>query len=219
MSAITKGWDEETRKLLASVGAIQTGHYVFPAGEHGRVCVNQAAILNDPDALDRVATWLAIAMLDAGMKVETVTGPAVAGAILASHVARSLQTMQARSIRFVPAACEAAKPVFTGGDVRLIQDKYVVVVEGILTEDSSVRQVVQRIWDLRGFPEGVAVVCNSGGVTLSNVRTDHPVCLVALERERWSAAECPLCVDGVPISTDVGSGVELLARQPGHPSP
>lgn len=218
MSAITKGWDEETRKLLESVGAIQTGHYVFPAGDHGRVCVNQAAILNDPDALDRVATWLAIAMLDAGMKVETVTGPALAGAILASHVARSLQTLQAKSIRFVPAACEAAKPVFIDGDVRLIRGKIVAVVEGILTQTSSVRRVVQRISDLRGSPQGVAVVCNYGDVKESDVMT-HLVSLLTLDDERWPATDCLLCVAGVPISTDLDSGVELLARQPGHPSP
>ncbi|MDI6883448.1 MAG: hypothetical protein QMC93_03255, partial [Patescibacteria group bacterium] len=55
------------------------------------------------------------------------------------------------------------------------------------------------------------VLCNRGGITPEDVANPPKLfALVDLKLDTWDEAECPLCVKGIPINTEIGKGREFL---------
>ena len=54
---------------------------------------------------------------------------------------------------------------------------------------------------------------NGDGVQPEPLNVSKLFALVNVKFDAWDETECLLCAKGVPINTDVGNGVEFLARR------
>jgi len=107
---------------------------------------------------------------------------------------------------------------FNRGQVEFISGKRVLVVEDILTTGGSAKLVVEAVRKAGGEVVGVAAICNRGKVTAEMVGVDQLWSAVTVDMVTYDPAECPMCSQGVPITTEVGHGKEFLAAKEAEPS-
>lgn len=177
---------EDGLALLERTGAILTGHFRLSSGRHSDRYVEKARVLEQPE--EAMAVAREIASWYPGVQV--VAAPAV-GAI---------------PLGFAVALAAKARSVFAereGGAMRLRRGfriepgEAVLVVEDVVTTGGSALEV----WDL---------VVESGaerlGVAALIDRTSGPVpfplrAVVRVEATTWDPEDCPLCRQGVPITS------------------
>ena len=104
--------------------------------------------------------------------------------------------------------------VFARGYDKLIPGKKVLVVEDILTTGGSAKKVVEAVRACGGEVVGLGVLCNRDNVKAEDVG-DVPelFALTNVQMESWPEKECPLCIEGVSINTEVGKGREYLDKK------
>lgn len=181
--------DSGVRSLLISESAILEGHFQLTSGKHSASYVEKIRLLQNPQAALQICEQLAAALEP--YEFDTVAGPAYGGIVLAFEVARIL----GRGFLFTQRH-EGQMSVRSGFD--LSEVKNAVVIEDIVTTGGSVREVINCLRAMGiAVPAVAAIVDRSGG------RTDFGcpfVSLLTLEIPTWEAAECPLCLDGVPLT-------------------
>lgn len=206
----------DPRRILADCGAVIDGsHFVYASGLHGRAYVNKDAVFLRPDKLSWVCLRLALAFSRSDIGV--VVGPAVGGAILASHVAGHLRNWSDgdKDVRaaFADKTADGGF-TFARGYAEAIKGRKVLVVEDILTTGGSCRKVVEAARLAGADVAGVGALVNRGGVTAEAVGSPPAFhALVALSFPTWHERACPLCATGVPVRTDLGKGKDFLARK------
>ncbi|HTM68175.1 MAG TPA: phosphoribosyltransferase family protein [Candidatus Binatia bacterium] len=202
--------------ILAECGAVIDGsHFVYASGLHGKAYVNKDAVFLRPDKLSWVCLRLALAFSKAG--VDVVVGPAVGGAIIASHVAEHLRNWS-QAQRDVRAAFADKTPdggfIFARGYAEAISGRKVLVVEDILTTGGSCRKVVDAARAAGANVVGVGALVNRGSVSAEAVGAPPEFhALVELTFPTWKENACPLCATGVPVRTDLGKGKDFLKRK------
>jgi len=197
--------------LLEASGAILTGrHVVYTSGKHGSAYVNKDAVYPHTTRVAALGAMLADAARD--WEPEVVCGPALGGIVLSQWTAHALGVP---SVFAEKAAGDADEMVLARGYDRLVAGRRVLVVEDILNTGLSVRRAVAAVRAAGGVVVGVAALCNRGQVTAAALDVPALAALVELDLEAWDEAACPLCRDGVPISTDVGKGRAYLASRRG----
>lgn len=206
--------EQEVLQELRIVGAIVNGHFVYSSGKHGPGYVNKDAVYIHTGLTYKLC--LAIAQEFACHKIDVVLGPAIGGVILSHLIADHLTRLTGREVLAVYAEKGFDGFVLKRGYAELIAGARVLVVEDVLTTGGSVRKVIELVRSLSGYVIGLGVLCNRGGITLRDVGCVEKIyALVNLNLDSWDEADCPLCVQGVPINTDVGKGHEFLARKNG----
>ncbi len=200
----------EIVRVFNDVGAILLdGHFVYTSGRHGSGYVNKDALY--PHTAQVRALCEVMAAPFRGQHIDTVVGPTLGGIILSQWVAHDLSLLESREIT----ACFAEERVNAAGEKeryfgrgyeQWIRDRRVLVVEDILTTGGSVRQVVDAVRRSGGTPVAVTALCNRGGVESADVGNVPLHALLSLTLESWNAIDCPLCAQGIPISTAVGKG-------------
>lgn len=202
---------------LAEVGAIITeSHVVYTSGRHGSAYVNKDALYLHPKATEALCALMAQPYR--ADEVDVVVGPTVGGVILTQWVAWHLSNART-SGEVLAAYAEEAQAgegkirVFRRGYDEFVRDRRVVVVEDLVTTGGSVRQVLDAVRALGGQIQGVSVLCNRGGITGADLGGVPLHALTTVALDSWAAAECPLCVQGMPINTTVGKGAAFLASK------
>ncbi len=198
--------------ILEQVGALLRGHFVLTSGRHAEAYVNKDALYPHTAETSRLCREMA-GFADLGTQM--VAAPAIGGVILSQWVSHHLSALLGTEILAVYAEPGLGDTlVFKRGYDRLIPGKRVFVVEDVLTTGGSAKKVVDAVRALQGEVVGVAVLSNRGGVTreqLGDVPWLHALTVIPMES--WTAEECPLCREGVPVNTEVGKGAEFLARK------
>lgn len=202
----------EPLQVLRDVGALLEGHFVLTSGRHAREYVNKDALY--PHTAE--TSWLCRNMAGfADPSTQVVAAPAIGGVILSQWVAHHLSILLETEVLAVYAEASPNDTlIFKRGYDQLIPGRKVLVVEDVLTTGGSAKKVVEAVRALQGAVVGVVVLSNRGGVTkeqLGEVPWLHA--LTTIPMESWTAEECPLCKEGVPINTEVGKGAEFLARK------
>jgi len=196
-------------RLLEESGAILTGrHIVYTSGKHGSAYVNKDAVYPHTERVAALGAMLAD--VARAWRPEVVCGPALGGIVLSQWTAHRLGVP---SVFAEKAPDDPERMLLTRGYDRLVAGKRVLVVEDILNTGVSVRRAITAVREAGGEVVGVAALCNRGGLTADALGVPALTALVTLDLQAWDAASCPLCRDGVPISTDVGKGRAYLARQ------
>ncbi|MBI2124012.1 MAG: phosphoribosyltransferase [Candidatus Wildermuthbacteria bacterium] len=199
-------------EVLARVGALLQGHFVLTSGRHAGAYVNKDALYPHIMETSKLCREMA-GFADPGTQV--VAAPAIGGVILSQWVSHHLGVLLGTEVLAVYAEPGPDDTlVFKRGYDQLIPGKRVLVIEDVLTTGGSAKKVVDAVRALGGDVLGVCVLSNRGGVTveqLGNVPFLHA--LTNIPMESWTAEECPLCKEGVPINTEVGKGKEFLARK------
>ena len=212
---MNKASQRQTLETLERLKAVLSGHFVFASGRHGSAYVNKDAVY--PHTRDISRLCYEIAKFFAYDHVQVVIAPAVGGVILSQWVAYHLTGLMKEDVLGVYADKTGIQ---TDGEVgfiikrgydKLVADERVLVVEDILTTGRSVKKVVEAVRQSGGRVVGVGVLCNRGGITSEDLG-DVPklFALADIKLESWAPRDCPLCVQGIPMNTDVGKGREFL---------
>lgn len=177
---------------LKRIGALKTGHFLLASGRHSDVYLEKFDLLRNPRETARVCTGFVEAFDD--VEIDVVVGPTTGGILLAFETARQMDR---------PAAY--AERVSEGTEAREIRRSTsfdpgttVLLVDDILTTGGS---IVETLGALEKHPVevvgiGVLVDRSGGEVAFGDIP------LRALAQQvvaSWSAADCPMCADGVPL--------------------
>lgn len=208
---------ENPRDILVESKAVMDGHFVLKSGLHSSAYINKDAIYTKP----RIVSVLGI---DLGTpfreeRVDSVVGPAIGGVILAHCVAKFFTLDRKLSAGEKDVRSLFADKDDNGGFIirrgydEFVTDRRVLLVEDIITSGSSVRETADAIRRVGGEVIGVSAICNRGDSTAETLGVPKLISLVEMNLGTWSADECPLCQQHVPIDTGVGHGLEFLEKR------
>lgn len=205
-------------KVLQEAGAILIGHFVLVSGRHANRYMNKDALY--PHTLLTSELCQQMAGFSDG-EVETVAAPEKGGIILSQWVAYHLTNLLGREVHAVYAEKKSKGGfVFNRLYDRLVKGRQVLVAEDVVTTGGSVKAVIKAVKDLGGTVVGVSVLCNRSGIEAPalaqqlNVPWVHALTTVTTTTwPTWIEDKCPLCKEGIPISTEVGKGREFLAQK------
>ena len=206
--------ESEILNIVNDLGAVITNsHLVYTSGKHGSTYVNKDALYPHTAAISSLCRVLAEQFVVDN--IEVVVAPALGGIILSQWIAHHLSDLMGREVLSVYAEkIEEGGFVIKRGYDKLLKDKNVLVVEDILTTGGSARKVIELTRTLGGNVQGLAVLCNRGGVTAQELaQVPKIISLLSLDFESWDEGDCPLCKQGVPVNTEVGKGREFLAKR------
>lgn len=197
--------ENKVLRVLSGVGALLEGHYVLTSGRHAEKYVNKDALYPHTAETSELCRRIA-EFADPGTQV--VAAPAIGGVILSQWVAFHLSILLGAEVLAVYAEPGPEDTlIFKRGYDQLIPGHRVLVVEDVLTTGGSARKVVDAVRALHGEVTGVSVLCNRGGVTVKELgNVPWLQALTTLPMESYTSEDCPLCKEGVPISTDAGKG-------------
>jgi orotate phosphoribosyltransferase len=148
--------------------------------------------LAHPRRAARAGRLLAGAVSDAGLEPGIIVSPAMGGLIIGHETARSLD------LPFIFTERAEGEMVLRRG-FGIGGDQRVVVVEDVVTTGRSTREVIAILEDLGADVIGVASVVNRSGKP--QPFSPLPSCaLLGVDFPTWTAEECPLCRDDVPIA-------------------
>jgi orotate phosphoribosyltransferase len=182
---------DEALKIFKDSGAYLEGHFLLTSGRHSNAYVEKFNMLQRPEYCTQLCAGLADKFRH--LKPDVVVGPAIGGILLAYETARALGT------RGIFLEREEGKLALRRGFAIAPQEK-VLVVEDIVTTGTSVFELLEALHreKAEGRIVGVAyLVDRSGGKAQFGVPQEP---LMRLDLPNWSAEECPLCKQGLPLT-------------------
>jgi orotate phosphoribosyltransferase len=201
--------DEQQRKALANLREFEVlmtdGHFDYGNGYHGRVYLNPHRIFRQPSLIWRLGQDLLDVLPEQVVaQTEVVAGPVLGGALLAHTLAGLLdgrRSLSTPATSFAPLSADAA------GDL-VLRPFYREIVKGrrVLIAD-DVRNTGKT------FERAKSVIESAGGRVIATAQiydrleaiVDLGVPNIALAEyrapENYPVADCPLCRDGVPVTT------------------
>ena len=218
------------RHILQETGAVITDtHVVYSSGRHGSTYINKDAVYphtQKASLLGQIMAWHFVEQ-----EIDAVVAPAIGGIIFGHWTAHHLSLLREKSVAGVFAEKEMteaqlAQPegqvklvyetgnfVIKRGYDRFVRGKKVLVVEDVLTTGGSAQKVIKLVKSLGGNVVGLGVISNRGNLRPEQMEVQTIHSLVDMDFESWSAEECKLCRDKVPINIEIGKGREFLATQ------
>ncbi|MCF7805562.1 MAG: orotate phosphoribosyltransferase [Candidatus Marinimicrobia bacterium] len=180
----------DIEQLLKDSGAYLEGHFLLSSGMHSPHYYEKFRLLENPKYNALVADAIAQKFND--NQVDVVASAAVGGILLAYEVARCF------NVRTVFAERVEENLTFRRGfDIR--SDENVLLVEDIVTTGGSVLELRDVVKETGATVQGIGII-----VDRSNGRFDPGVKWSALYTaavENYQVDECPLCEQGIPMTT------------------
>lgn len=184
------------QQLLEETKAILKGHFLLTSGLHSPLYVEKFNVLQHPQYTEMLCRELAERFR--GEQVQTVMGPMTGGILLAHEVGKALGT------RAIFTERENGGMTLRRG-FRIAPGERVLIVEDIVTTGGSVREVVKVVEQAGGVIVGVGLLTDrSGGKADFGVPRDKVQALLHLTVPTYTADNCPLCKEGIPM-TERGS--------------
>jgi len=177
---------------LTACGAHQKGHFLLSSGLHSGNYLQCALYLAHPSRAARAGGMIAAAVSAEQLDPQIIIAPAMGGLIIGHETARALDLPFLFTER-----CEGTMVLRRGFGVA--PGQRVAVIEDVVTTGRSTREVINILEGLGAAVIGVASMINRSG-------KDQPFAplpsrsLLEVDFPTWTADECPLCRDGVPIS-------------------
>lgn len=191
---------------LKKQGAVYKGHFLLSSGRHSNRYINKDALYAIPNLFAQVINSFSDILAcceDDDIEYNIITGPAIAGAVLAAPIAVKLNKIfvyseKAVSNEFVsyPIKNIVNKNImkFNRGYDKIIEGKKVVIVEDIITTGASVQKTIDAIRLCGGECVVVLAIWNR---TRWKPKGIEVISLVNELVESWSSVDCPLCKMGV----------------------
>ncbi len=177
---------------LTACGAHQRGHFLLSSGLHSGDYLQCALYLAQPRRAARAGQLLADAIADAGLDPQVIVAPAMGGLIIGHETARALD------LPFLFTERSEGAMVLRRG-FALDPGQRAVVVEDVVTTGRSTREVIAVLEAAGAEVVGVASMVNRSGLEQPFAPLASRA-LLEVAFPTWSAAECPLCADGVPVA-------------------
>lgn len=179
---------KEIMRIFESTGALLKGHFLLSSGLHSGQYLQCALILQHPKYAESLCAE--IARRFDGDRVTAVCGPALGAVVVSYEVARA---MGVRSI-----FCERREGKMTlrrGFSVG--PDDSVLVVEDVITTGTSVKEIIEIMRREGAGVVGIGVICDRSSQPIDfGARFES---LIKLDIKNFSARDCPLCKEGIPI--------------------
>lgn len=175
-------------ELFTERGALLTGHFLLSSGLHSAKYLQCALVLQYPKDAESLAEQLAKRFYT--QKIDLVVAPALGGVIIGHEVARAL------SLRSIFTEREAGQMQLRRG-FEIKPGEKVLVVEDVITTGKSTREVIEVVTKLGG-----EVVGNTSIIDRSSGKAElpfPPVSLAVLDVATYSAENCPMCQEGLPL--------------------
>ena len=193
MSPQDSSSNDDIGDMLTKAEVVLDGHFLLTSGLHSPRYLEKFRLLQYPEYTGRMCRMVADHFGESG--VEVVAGPALGGVILAYEVARLLD------VRAVYAERVGDGRGFRRG-LSIEPGEKTLVVDDILTTGGSVVDVINAVRSGGGVVVGAGILIDrsGGGVDVgAPMYSCHRV-----EVPTYTAEECPLCQDGVPIARPGG---------------
>ena len=177
---------------LTVCGAHQQGHFLLSSGLHSGDYLQCALYLAQPHRAARAGGLIAAAVSDAQLGPQIVIAPAMGGLIIGHETARALD------LPFLFTEHSEGTMVLRRG-FGVAPGQRVVVIEDVVTTGRSTKEVINILEGLGAEVIGVASMVNRSGKSqpFAPLPSRH---LLEVDFPTWTADECPLCRDGVPIA-------------------
>jgi orotate phosphoribosyltransferase len=207
MAVDTKRDDIRTRALqdLRRFEVVMEGHFDYDNGYHGRLYLNPHQLFRYPSTIWRVAQDL-IDVLPPGVteRVTVVAGPATGGALLAHTIAGLLDGRRALTrepYSFAPLHHGAdGAAVLSPFYAAVVKGAQVLLVDDVRNTGQTFRQCADRIAAAGGTVVCTAQIVDRGEAVVTLDVPNMPLVDYPAP-ENHPAAECPLCRQGVPITS------------------
>jgi orotate phosphoribosyltransferase len=188
----------EIELAIRDAVAASRGHFVYESGHHGDLWLNLDALFVDAR---RVRSWAAaLADRAAVCQPDLVCGPLTGGAFIAQPLAAEIGVGFTFAERLAPET--GAVQYHIPESLRLIvHGKRVLVADDAVNAGSALLATCKDLLDCSAELVGIAALLTLGE-SAAQIAEQHRVplfALASLEREMWTAAECPLCNSGVPL--------------------
>lgn len=184
--------DAITLTDLTDCGAHQRGHFLLSSGLHSGDYLQCALYLAHPRRAARAGGQLAASIRETEMVPDIVVAPAMGGLIIGHETARTLE------LPFLFTERADGDMVLRRG-FGIAPGQRVVVIEDVVTTGKSTCEVIAILEDLGAVVVGVGSLVNRTGrpQPFDPLPSRH---LVTADFPTWTADECPLCREGVPIA-------------------
>jgi orotate phosphoribosyltransferase len=171
--------------------ALLHGHFLLASGLHSPAYLEKFKVLQHPKYVELLCTEIARRFSDA--HIDVVLGPTTGGVLLAYEVGKQLGVRGIFAERDDANKCRVLRRGF-----EIKPGERVLLVDDILTTGGSVRETVQVVTEHGGTLVGIAVLADRSGKQLD---MGAPLTsLLKLDIETYSADNCPLCKQGIPLT-------------------
>jgi len=180
---------------LINRGIVLKGHFKLSSGLHSDTYINKDAIYRTPD-LFRLVNYT-LTEMTAEFKYDIVTGPAIAGAILAAPISM----LTGKTFIYpekIPTENDKTIMKFRRGYDKVIYDKDVVIIEDIITTGNSVKQTMDAVLENGGRVSGIVCIWNREGWE-PNVGIEI-VSIINTKVVSWNEEDCPQCKSKIPVT-------------------
>jgi len=175
---------------LKTAGVLLDGHFKLKSGRHARYYINKDSIYCKPHLMQQVVSQMVQLIEDD--EIDIITGPAIAGAVLAVPIAMYLGRI------FVYPEKVDGEQVYRRGYDQVVRGKKVAIVEDVITTGSSVVSTVRAIKQNGGTVNKCIAIWNRSGDEriIPGITT---WALIEEKVESWLPIHCPLCKEGVSL--------------------
>lgn len=189
----------EVLALFQGTGALLEGHFLLTSGLHSRQYLQCAAVLQHPTLAFRLCGALARGF--EADEISVVAGPAIGGILMAYELARALGARAVYAER-VDGRLTLRRSFHLNAEDR------VLVAEDVVTTGGSSQELIDVLRQTGATVVGIgSLVDRSGGAAEFPVKFHT---LLSLALKTFSAVDCPLCKEQIPISKP---GSRYLARE------
>lgn len=201
------------KELFEEYGIIKTGHFKLPLGQHSDQYINKDTIYCIPNLFLLVVKKICTNILNnlSYNSYDIITGPAIAGAILAAPIALKLNKIFAYPEKAVESRL-AADPnrgvietnimKFRRGYDKILKGSRVLIIEDIVTTGNSIEKTIQAVEKCGGKVVRISVIWDRRQDTLRRLWRMDDIPLISLINypvcSYWPD-ECPNCQAGEPL--------------------
>ncbi len=179
---------EQAIEIFTKSKALLNGHFRLTSGRHSGQYMQCAQVLQYPEYASQLCSDLAERF--AGIKVDTVIGPALGGILVAYEVGRAM------GVRTIFTEREQGVMSLRRGFV-IEPGERVLVVEDVVTTGGSVKEVIDVVRRTGAEVVGVGVLVDrSNGKVDFGVKTEA---VLPMEIQSYDPEACPLCREGLPL--------------------
>jgi orotate phosphoribosyltransferase len=152
--------------------------------------------------------------------VEVVFAPAVGAIPMAHWGSHHLSERLGKEIPGIWA--DKLKPrgfrVERAGFAKELKNKRVLILEDMINQMFSVRELVRLVQENGGEAVGVGSVASHQGVSAQAIGVPKLISLVQIKYEAWDEESCELCTRRVPMVVDIGHGDDFVSHNADYPS-
>ena len=178
-------------ELFRETGAYLKGHFRLTSGLHSSEYLQCARVLQQPEYAAKLGKQLAGELTGHG-RVDLVASPAIGGLIIGHEVARAL------GVRFIFTERDADGKMTLRRGFTVDPGERAFVIEDVVTTGGSSREVIDVLKALGAEVLAAgSIIDRSGG--LANIGVPR-VALATLEVISYSPENCPLCLEGSPVT-------------------